>query len=397
MFSEILMTYIFDKFDRQIIKKVPYALFFSLILYASVLNFGANLSAYLSLLIFAILTVIFVFSTTFFNSKISNAFEEFIPYNDLRNLTQKLRDIVEGNSSVIDDLRRSENWSLILSGILGGISFTLLLTLALYIIIYYLGIGILLTIPMIVLLVIYIYQDLSKTNLFEEYQVKERPEALFAQNILQTYIVDNSLKSFPIKKMAKVILKFVALLIGPICNLEVPKVGIEMLLVYWNQEVQKLIKEMEIKEQEKLETKERRIGLKQEQGISVEELFNESKRGERISVMIENSPKEIFPYLLTSEYKYKPEYNKVWIALKIVEHEKAKEKIQGYMFIHKFRGLSKKTLIKSHGKIRFEYQGEPVLFFILIGRQEYIQYLKTRIEILSVKYPTNLISIEEAI
>ncbi|MEM0075764.1 MAG: hypothetical protein QXV84_05400, partial [Conexivisphaerales archaeon] len=111
-----------------------------------------------------------------------------------------------------------------------------------------------------------------KTNLFEEYQVKERPEAIFVQNILQTYLVDNSLESFPFKKMAKVILKFLALFIGPICNLEVPKVGIETLLVCWNEGVKELIKEMEIKEQEKLETKEKGIGLKQEQGLSVEEL-----------------------------------------------------------------------------------------------------------------------------
>ena len=124
MISELMVTYIFDRLDKQIIKKVPYALLISLIIYSlfDMKPFLLPLSAAF-LVIFTTLTIIF-------NSDINKALEGLlIDVKDLKRLVEKLSKIFEGKNSFLDDIKASENWKLILLGVLSGFSFTSLLVI----------------------------------------------------------------------------------------------------------------------------------------------------------------------------------------------------------------------------------------------------------------------------
>ncbi|MGC8621915.1 MAG: hypothetical protein ACP5U0_08390 [Caldisphaera sp.] len=378
------MSYIFDRLDKQIIKKFPYALLLSFFIYAPISHFNIKYTANISIIVFTVSMIVFLFSTIYFDIKVGNAVENSLPYNNLQNLTKKINEIIEGQSSLLDDLKGSENWSFIVSGILGGASFILILILAFFTIIYYFKIGLLLTIPIVVILIVYAYQDLAKTNLFEEYQTKEKVEALYTQNILQTYIVDNSFKSLH-RKSIDVLLKLTALLLGPICSFKVSALGTETFLVYFNDKIEQLIKEMTIKDQENSQVKKKKISFKEVKdfGLSVEEFFMADRKGENISLMTTQSPKELFPYLFDPSYTYASKDKKTWMALDIIAYNGYENKIQGILFMHKFKF---KTIKKSNSDIK------PALLFILLGNQEYIQYIKTTIEIITVKFPMELIS-----
>jgi len=377
MISELLMTYIFDRLDKQIIKRIPYALLISLIIYL-ILDIKPLL---LPLSIISI--IIFLLSTILFNTIINNALGNILLNIDFQKLLEKLADIFEGKTSLLDDIKAQENWKIITIGALSGTFFTILLTTTFLMILNHFMMGKELATPIVIILFIYLYQDIAETDLLKEYQAKET-ETPFLQDIAETYIVSNSLKSFPIKSFIVAALKFAGRIIGPLSHLTAPKIHSDTLLIYNNPEIISLIKE---------QLKKDKLYLKHEQGQSIDNFFtNGLKHSESITFLKEKPPKENFPYLFDPNYLYSEKRRKNWTAVSIIEQEKVK----GYIFIHMFKGVYVKSRLRKSPRkpIEQEARQKETLLFIFLGERKYLQYLKTRIEIVSTKYPQNLIDME---
>ena len=381
MISELLMNYVFDRLDKQIIKRVPYCLLISLIIYM-LLDVR---SFVLPLLILSL--IIFMTSTTLFNRHINKALEQLLIDVNFKSFIGKMSNIFEGGNSLLDDIKASENWKMITLGASSGIFFLLLLTSTCLMILNYLKIGMELVFPIMIILVVYLYQDIAETDLLKEYQTKE-PEIPFLQDIVEMYMVNNSLKSIRIKSLSKAILRFGSRIFGPLCYLTVPKLHSDMLIVYKNPEIVSFIKD--------LAKKDDKVYMKHEGGQSIDNFFTEGQC-EKISMLHERSPKENFPYLFNPDYSYSEKDQKRWIALSLNEKESKKEKVLGYMFIHLFRGISIKRKIKAGKRRPIEPEIKPkeALLFVLIGERNYMEYLKARLEVISTKYPLDLISMEQ--
>ena len=98
------MSYVFDRLDKQIIRRVPYCLLFSLVLYVF-FRPGFFVFPILSLLL-----VLFAFSTVFFNRRINSALEDLLMDVDFKGFVKKMASIFEGGASLLDDIKASENW-----------------------------------------------------------------------------------------------------------------------------------------------------------------------------------------------------------------------------------------------------------------------------------------------
>jgi len=386
MISELMVTYIFDRLDKQIIKKVPYALLISLIIYSlfDMKPFLLPLSAAF-LVIFTTLTIIF-------NSDMNKALEGLlIDVKDLKRLVEKLSKIFEGKNSFLDDIKASENWKLILLGVLSGFSFTSLLVIVFLMIFDYFAIEEEFSIPIMIILLIYAYQDLAGGDMLKEYQTKET-ETTFMEDIAEAYLITNSLKSFPMETPTIAALKLASRIIGPICHLLIPRLHSETFFVYYNPEIKTRLIE--------LTDENNKLYLKCEVGQSIENLFTANWGSiEDISVLSEKSPKKVFPYLLDPSYEFSQEKDRKWAGLSIIEQEKRKKRIKGYLFIHMFKGIvikkGKPEIIKKRGKYREKRMLEPadklIVLFILIGERKYVEYLKTTIEITSIKCSPNIV------
>jgi len=362
MISELLMTYVFDRLDKQILKRLPYTLLISLIAYLMFdLEFMLLLSATFSFIIFAI-------STAIFNLIINSALENMLVNVDVKKVIGKLAEIFEGKTSLLDDIKTQENLKLITLGSLSGLSLTILLSTAFLMIFHYFEAGKELAISMIIILLVYIFQDLAETELFKEYQMEET-ETPFIYDIAETYIVHNSLKEIPTKTLKIVALKILSKILGPLCHLNTPKIHSDALLVYDNPAIESLMKELTQKNNE--------LYLKHEAGQSIDNFFVEGTP-ESLTCLREKSPKEVFPYLFDPNYSYQEKSQKRWTALSIFEQDKVK----GYIFIHMFKGVYVKSRLRKNPRrpIEQEHKRKATLLFILLGERKYIKYIKTRIE-----------------
>lgn len=304
---------------------------------------------------------------------------------DIREMIKKLTSIFEGKASLLDDIKALGNIRLIASAFLGGASFTILLSISLLILLHHFNLERELIITLTIFLLIYAYQDLAEANL----SVKERREkediVLFIEDAMETYIIDNSLRKLPTKTLKIILIKVFSRIIGPLTSLTPPKFHGDALLVYKNEDVISFIEESA--------KKENSLRLKHEQGQPIEQFFAEDfGKPQNITVLIEKSPKHLFPYFFNQNHQKKEKEPGKWTILSIIEDNEVK----GYMFIHMYKGAYVKSKITGRERIsvKREFQKKDVLLFILVGERKCVMYLKNQINIRSAKYPQNLMNIE---
>ena len=119
MISELVKYYIFEGLDKQILRRIPYFLLFSLIFYP--FNIGRFVS-YPLLFCFLIIVLI---STSLFNWYVNRNLESLLTNVDFKNFTKKMSMIVEDRNSLLEDIKKSENWWIIIIAIVSGLSFFL--------------------------------------------------------------------------------------------------------------------------------------------------------------------------------------------------------------------------------------------------------------------------------
>jgi len=258
-------------------------------------------------------------------------------------------------------------------GVLSGVFLFLVLVSASLMILYNLTIGKDLAAIIAVFAVIYLYQDITKSDYLVEYRTKEA-KFPFMRDVIEMYTVDNSLTSVSKRRSSlRMVLQFSSGIIGPLCHLTLPKLSCEMLIVYNNPELVKSLKEFT--------DRTNRIWFKHEEGQSVTNFFTEG-HSERMTMLNERSPIENFPYLFNPKYIYSEKERKKWIALSIVEGDPKREKTVGHMFIHTFRALFIRKRVRPSGrrKLTEEIIPKEVFLFVLFGERSYIQFIKTKIK-----------------
>lgn len=309
MLSELLMSYVFDRLDKQIIRRIPYCLLFSLALY---LFFHPG---YLVFPVLGLLVVLFIVSTAFFNRSIDKSLEGILLNVDFKKFIKKIASIFEGGDSLLDDIKAAENWKIIILGVSSGLTFFLLLSFTFLLFIDYLNPAVLLLFGIAVVLVVFLFQDVAGANFLKENQ-GEKNESSWVGEVAERYTVSNSFTSFRFSALVKSALCFISRIVGPLCYLAVPKFGSETMLVYENPEVASLIK--------KLKQGDDKIRINHVTGQSIDVFFAEG-HSEKITALQEKSPAEIFPYLLNPNFSYVDDQKKKWVALSLIERIKERE------------------------------------------------------------------------
>jgi len=327
-------------------------------------------------------------STFLFNRHVNKLLEDLLTNVEFKRFTEKLSRIFEGKNSLVDDIRIAENWQMIVLGVLSGFFLFLVLASASLMILHNLNIGKDLAAIIVVFVVIYLYQDIIKTGYLVEYKTKET-KFPFVRDVIEMYTVDNSLASVSKRRSSlRMVLRFLSGIVGPLCHLTLPKLSCEMLIVYNNPELVKSLREFTDRTDQ--------ICFKHEEGQSVNNFFTEGQ-SEKMTVLNERSPIENFPYLFNPNYSYSEKEKKKWVALSILEKNPKSEKTVGHIFIHSFRGLFVKRRVRrsDRRKLKEEIKPKEVLLFILFGERSYIQFIKTRIEVISTRFPLSILNIEQ--
>jgi hypothetical protein len=332
--------------------------------------------------------VVFLVSTTLFNRRIEHMLEGMLTDVKFGQFVKKMSNIFEGKNSLLDDLKASENTETIALGASSGLFFFLAVGSAFAFVLSQFNIGIGIIISLLVFLILYLYRDLSETDLLKEYQSEEKMQP-FMYDLLETYTVNNSLKSFGERSPSKVFLRFGSRIIGPLCYVTLPKLGYDSSLVYKNTETISFIRDL---------TKGVNLRLEHQDGQSLDALFVEgqSVQSERITILSEKSPKENFPYLFDPNYSSTPKEQKKWCALSLVERDSHSEKTRCYVFINVYRGHSPRAQARERRANR-KAGVKEILLLILVGERSYVAYIKTRVESLAARYPAEMLNLEEGL
>jgi len=419
MISELMKYYILDDLDKQIVRKIPYCLETSLI-FIIIANmefldyFFTQLKSLIYLHVYRtlpdifeyiprfssfnwlwIIFFIFVFSTTLFNLRVNKSIRNILFDAKFNKFTEKMAMIFEGEDSLVDDIKLSGNAVLLLLGITSGLSFFLLATFIFLLILNSIVINMNYIHIITILVSIYIYQNMAKSDLFNELMDSETKNP-FLSDVFKTYFVDNSLKSISTKSslstsIIQPLILILSIIIAPLTHISIPKFSFDTLIVYKNAELSNLIKTYA-----STTNNDKHIYMEHEGGLSLNAFLTETN-GENITVLNEKSPKDAFPYLLDSKYKFIDSKQKKWIAFRLLRKNQNDTKTTGYIFINLFKGIQvkKKLRINNNRKpYRTETKPNQIFFFIFIGERSDIQYTKTNIELNSVKFPLELMGME---
>ncbi|MEM4467816.1 MAG: hypothetical protein QXJ64_05160 [Thermosphaera sp.] len=198
MISELLLVHVFEGLDKQIVGRIPYLLLFSLLTYLMV----DIKHVLLSLIIISLAT--FLSSTILFDITLNKVFEKTFTYINFKEIAKKIVDIVERKISILDDIRVQENVKSVVLGLLSGVSFAILLSASFLMLLYSLNLGNNIIIPLIIFLVIYVYQDLAKADLLEERQLEGKATSYdIMSEVVKAYLVDNLFVKLP-KRILKI-------------------------------------------------------------------------------------------------------------------------------------------------------------------------------------------------
>jgi hypothetical protein len=388
LLADLVESYLFEGLDKQLVKRIPYALFLSVLVYL-VLKIG-TLGSFETSFAFVIIGpsfLIFVITSYQFGKVTSGILASELYDQDFKKFLGKIQGIYEGRDSLLGDIDGVRDWKLLAVGLVSGLTLTVFLSSVILFGIFYAQLSIPFAGMALVLTTLYLYYDIAKAPIFESPEAEQKNP--FAFDAFESYTVTNSMSRIPFGSKNLVFLagKF----LGPLANINVPKFGFEAPLVY---ETPELVSEVRHLAEcgEKSE-----VCLKHEAGLSMDQFFLDEgvAKGERITVTLEKSPRALYPYLLDPNYVYSDKETRRWMAFCI--SEKASNRVLGRIFMHKFRAVSIKRRLRrgsGGGRIDPDFQDRSAIQFVLIGDRGYIQYFKSRIEVLTTKVPPDLLNAE---
>jgi hypothetical protein len=388
LLADLVEGYLFEGLDEQLLRRIPYALFVSFWTYL-LLKFVVNssLNAIAVFVTIGLSFLIFAGSTRSFNRAISDILAKEIFDQDYKKFVGKIQGIYEGRDSALGDIDGVKNWGTLLTAIASGVSLMVFLTAVILVGLDYLGVDFEALGLGIVLTALYIFYEVSKASFADTKEAEDKQP--FAFDAMESYTVTNSLRRVPFGSRSLVFL--ISRFFAPLASIDVPKFSFETPLVYQTPELMSAISTMA----ECGDSAE--VCLKHEDGLPLNQFLVESPgaKVERITVMLEKSPKELFPYLLNPDYSYTNDDSRRWSVFRIFD--KKTERTLGRVFMHKFRAVIIKRRLRrasGTGKIDEDFQDRYAIQFVLVGDRGYVQYFKSRIEVLSTKVPPDLMNAE---
>jgi hypothetical protein len=243
--------------------------------------------------------------------RVNEALESIYTNIDWDRFIDKVSGIYEGQTSLIKDIKgKCDNDKFTQNGLFAGIAFTYILFWIFAYIILQFAIPIDIQFILIVILIIYIFQELLKFSPLKDLK-KESASSSVGSNLLELYTIDNTVKDNKIKKKTfRLLFHIVARLFGPIIILDEPDFLIDRMIIYWNPETKKIVTEYINKSNKNLNyyfelwkyqfKYPRQSELKSDDDV-INLFFDDPTRtGESMRNFIDQSPVNLFPYLLKS-------------------------------------------------------------------------------------------------
>jgi hypothetical protein len=374
MIEQLLTSYVLEKLNKQIIKKIPYALFFALLI-----NLVFNIQTSVTVITISSFVGFLIFSSVF-NNYLSKASERIWKNMDCKAIVGKIYSIFEDGQSWLKDIGSARTRIITISGFISGLLFTITLSSIFVLFLSIVTIDKVVLFAFIIITSIYIVQDAVKANLLEEPESENKSPLSY--DVMDTYLLKNSIELK--NRNSRVALSFIAPIFGPLIFFSFPKTSFKQLTILYNDQIRDLLR--------KYQKGEENFFFRHEDGHELEDLFVFDNNIENINIFSSRGQKDILPYLFDPNYVYpskdKSQENKMWAAFSIIRKSQEKENVLGHIFIHSFKGIELTTKIQPHTS---DYDGKPkrkeILLIMILGQRSIVNYLETKITLISAKAP----------
>ncbi len=405
MIEDLLTSYIFEKLDKQIVNKVPYCLFFALLIYYF-FNFQ-NIALFLAPISF----IVFIVSSIYFNSEVSELATKMWTNIDVKDVLRRMTNIYEKGDSFLKDLKLSKTPRIGITGFIAGLALTITLTTVFLLLLYYIPLGTKqIIIPVTVIVAIFLLYDVAKAELIEEPK-EENNNLTLANDVMSKYLVENSQGSSN-SNVSQMLFTFVTRVISPLIYFSFPKMTYKETFVYSNPKLREYIKQISRGDGD--------LQLKRTDGFSLDALLVTDENCDKLSDIAEKQHSIVFPYLLNPDYKFSDYSNKKetpikkWTALQVIRKQSTKgqtiseastsepttnknsknrepkkkiiEEPVGQVFIHAFR-IPRVKVDRGHGRPKEVEHQRDVLMIMMMGERSSIQYIFTKISTMSLPCP----------
>jgi hypothetical protein len=384
LLGDLFEQYLKEGLDKQLVNRIPFSLLISLLVYLLLLQRDPGYSfGVASYLIAGSTLLVFLGTSYHFGRTTSNALNEGIFKADYKRFVAKMRDIYEGKGSLASDIDKIENGGFLFEAAVCGISITGFLSTMMLFALSFLRPQIELVLVGVLLTTLYVFYETIKAPLMNPGKEEQKQPAPL--DLFEAYTVTNSVPRLPFRSRS--LLFIASKFFAPIVHVDVPKFTFDATLVYENTELSKELKHL-------TNCEEVKVCLKHEEGRTLDALLDgQDINLEQVTVLASRSPKEVFPYILDSDYVYTPNEDRRWSGFSILDT--VENKCVARVFLHKFRAISAKSrLSRNNERTIPEYTRTKAIQFILIGDRGYVQYFKTRIESLAARVPNEVLSVE---
>lgn len=393
MIEDLLTNYVFEKLDKQIVNKVPFCLFISILLYLLLYPF-----AYVqSILVIAtpILFLMFLISSIYFNKEVSQLANKMWSRIDVKKVLGRMTDIYENGDSYLKDIKLSENHSLRNFGFLSGVTLTLTLIVVFLQLVFFIPLeNKLVMIPIEAIVGIFLLYDIAKSELIEE--PEQEGSMTVVNDIMATYLVENSSRQLTNDyRLSKILFTLTTRLISPLIYFNFPKMTFKEMFVYRNPKLIEFLKQLNQGRGD--------LQVRQTDGDSLANVLVTDKDCDKLSDIAEKENSIVFPYLLNPEYKFTDSHKK-WTSLQVIRRhdnnrnkqttlqtkdEKAgiaNEEPVGQIYIHAFR-IPRVRVDRGSGRPKEIEPQRDVLMLMMMGERSPILYLHTKITAMALPCP----------
>jgi len=410
--DDIIKFYLSEGMDKQILRKLPYALIPAIVLYDIISLLKINLPNYSFSFVMIISLAVVGVSTIWFLSRLNKAAKGVFNRLNLKDALRTFMGTYEKQDSLLSNIRLpfedkhddqkeeqrpSISFRFVLVAAVSGISTLIVLILTFFEILAYSKIGLNLSLVLLALVSFYLLFDLSKVSFIEEKDLGT--DNTFAADFFKKFLITNSLARFTTK--SKGLLYLTIRLVAPFVYVDIPKPLIESSFVYRTDGLEELFTELPKEPVKKErsgtdETKERghSFYIQRESGSSAVDFFSESHESSSLSDILEQGPSKVFSYLLDPEDKNdvstsSPSQKELaWISFKVLRSQDNSG--LGFVVVHRFKNVFlmhrlKQRKISENKKdwveINLRTDTRPAFQFIFIGERDILQYIKTQVDL----------------
>lgn len=434
MIDLLIRLICFESIDKQLLRTLLHRVTFSLFILITLSHFDLDELIYANIMLLLVFSfLLFILLNTYFNYVINKSIRESLNYADFKKFVSKFSEIWKNKASIYSDLREAKDAliKLFIPATLAGFSFFLFIFSIVSIAFRYLEIEREIWAAVFFILLFLSYRDLLKIDFLQMKTDSDIDHEKFIGNVLEKYMITNSLEQMPHVTTLTYVLYFLVNLLSPIVSIRAPDWYVDIRIYYTDSELVDTIYSLVENVEGQQMTKEERKGLflreeKEKTVFSVSQLLllKYDHGVTHISKILNKTPKENWPYLFDPEYS--PEREKKsgekskdnqrkYTILQIISKDNKKENVVGYMFINLYKGVDiagyKPIQNKSRNKATEDkkkkivpinvkkdlialYEPKNILYIIFVGEETYIKAIEMMLDVNGRKVPKETLPIE---